>query len=68
MSKRLGRYGNYPRRPHTELDKHSDSKPYVPKMNKAVVKEKTILNREGKTEIIGNAPNVTYLKKKYYGI
>ena len=25
MSKRLGRYGTYPRRPNTDLDKYDDS-------------------------------------------
>ena len=69
MSKRLGRYGTYPRRPNTDLDKYDDSsKPYVPKVNPAVIKENTVRNRKGETAIIGNAPNVNYLKKKYYGI
>ena len=69
MSKRLGRYGNYPRRPNTDLDKYDDSsQPYVPRVNRAVIKENTVRNRKGETAIIGNAPNVNYLKKKYYGI
>ena len=63
MSRLKKRYGNYPRKPMT-----SDSRPYIPKMNKAVLKEQTILNEKGDTEIIGNAPNVNYLKQKYYGV
>jgi hypothetical protein len=62
MSK-LGRYGNYPRKPAFE-----DTPTLPPKIRKAVIKENTVRNRKGETEIIGNAPNVNYLKKKYYGI
>ena len=69
MSKRLGRYGTYPRRPNTDLDKYDDSsKDYPPKIRDAVIRENTVRNRKGETAIIGNAPNVNYLKKKYYGI
>ena len=71
MNKRLGRYGNYPRRPNTDLDRYDDSsKPYVPKVNKGVIKEKTITlpGNKGNTLTIGNAPNVNYLKKQYYGV
>mgnify|MGYP003118968153 CR=1 FL=1 len=68
MSRLKKKYGNYPRKPMTDLDKYSDSRPYIPRMNKAVLKEQTILNEKGDTEIIGNAPNVNYLKKKYYGV
>ena len=60
MSRLKKKYGNYPRKPMAD--------PYIPRMNKAVLKEQTILNEKGDTEIIGNAPNVNYLKKKYYGV
>jgi hypothetical protein len=69
MSKRLGRYGTYPRRPNTDLDRYDDSsKPYVPRINPAVIKENTVRNVKGETEIIGNAPNVKHMKKKKYEI
>ena len=63
---RLTKYGNYPRKPQG-IQKGS---PYVPKVNKGVIKEKTITlpGNKGNTLTIGNAPNVNRLKKKYYGI
>ena len=62
------RYGNYPRKPITDLDKYSDNTPYTPRINKGVIEEQTIRNKKGDTEIIGNAPNVNYLKKKGYKV
>ena len=62
MNKRLGRYGTYPRRPNTDLDRYDDSsKPYVPKVNPAVIKQYY-------GSRYSNAPNVNYMKKKKYEI
>ena len=62
MSK-LGRYGNYPRKPA-----FGDTPTLPPKIRRAVIKENTVRNVKGETEIIGNAPNVKHMKKKKYEI
>lgn len=58
------KYGNYPRKP----EGIQEGSPYIPKVNPAVLKEKTVVDKKGRTWTEGNAPNVKHMKKRGYGI
>ena len=60
MSRNVGRYGNYPRKPVFK------DTPYIPKVNPAVIKEWTVKDKQGRTWGQGNAPNVKHTKKTEY--
>ena len=59
VGKAIERYGDYPRKPRIVIP---------PKINPAVIIEKTIVDKEGRTRTESNAPNVKRKKKRGYDI
>ena len=64
VGKAIERYGDYPRKP----EGIQKGPPYIPKINPAVIIEKTIVDKEGRTRTESNAPNVKRKKKRGYDI